>query len=115
MNSVYVPYSIRNNITDPQLWLLYDYLERDLGWDIKMIPDGIKCVICNADNSTKITYSNGGYHYDEISISGYIYAYFPRDLFFAIYKSILPAIRDLYEKEIPSISNDPVSIDDIPF
>lgn len=32
----YIPYSIRNNITDPDLAWLLDYLERVMGWEIKL-------------------------------------------------------------------------------
>jgi len=43
INSIqYIPYSIRNNITDPDIAGLLDYLEREMGWEIlfKTYSDG---------------------------------------------------------------------------
>jgi hypothetical protein len=31
----YIPYSIRHNITDPDLACLLDYLERVMGWEME--------------------------------------------------------------------------------
>lgn len=33
---MYTPYSLRHNITDPDLAGLLDFLEREMGWEIKL-------------------------------------------------------------------------------
>lgn len=110
----YIPYSIRNNITDKDLAGLLDYLEREMGGNI---------VEFSVDPETDdnwyhmdmiISFKNYGMriivededieiHIDTIWVN--FYSYFEpiwemkKELFFLTYKGILPSIRDLYSKK----------------
>lgn len=90
----YILYSIRNNITDKDLAGLLDYLEREMGWDIKYTDH----------DSTK--YIENGWlkivSFDDEEIHIYTDAcadiVMPLELFFRTYRTLLPVIRDLCSK-----------------
>lgn len=107
MKLTYIPYSIRNNITDKDLAGLLDYLERDMGWKI----DHEK-LVCESRIMNENFYKKRKKNRYEILIhflkdpDGTVkirhtkdslpFFHMPHRLFFRTYKSILPAIRDLY-------------------
>lgn len=104
----YIPYSIRNNITDPDLAGLLDYLEREMGWKIENYDDDDNLIeiLCSSKYSEmKIQiddyYVNINYDYPISDFSSYYepWSDMSRDLFFLIYKGIFPSIRDLYSKK----------------
>lgn len=99
----YTPYSVRHNIEDTDLAGLLDYLEREMGWEIVL------------ERNKKMTHINFGFfrihQYTSRSLSipviwiakatsfnEVIFSDMNKDLFFATYKTLLPAIRNLYRK-----------------
>lgn len=114
----YIPYSIRNNITDPDLAWILDYLEREMGWDIeyKSTFAWFWFIIKIKNNIADWTYdfkeSVIDVNHFMVSFSNYyndneddrntdkeIIFIINKYVFMNSYKSILPAIRDLYRNK----------------
>lgn len=91
----YIPYSIRHNITDPNLAWLLDYLERVMGWDIR------EASICDSLMRSYDVWPHILSLWDDGEIQ-FLYEKLdlriPEALFFRTYKTLIPAIRDLYSK-----------------
>lgn len=102
--TTYIPYSTRHNITDPDLAWLLDYLERDMGWEIKYSERSLSSISDLVEKN--INYKKWNIAIQEgfcwVRIRPYhddcYYWSFHTDLFFATYRSLLPVIRDLYSK-----------------
>jgi len=95
--SEYIPYIIRNNITDLDLAWLLDYLEREMGLEILLHKQWENFEIKSGTYSIQKIF-NTIYFFifdgnEEIRIIS-----LHRDLFFRTYKTFLPVIRDLYSK-----------------
>lgn len=100
--SEYIPYSKRHNIDQgTELAWLLDYLEREIGREIKCISDFEKIKIYgyedwriridyDSDDRWEVTLNNKKEQYLTL---------FRADLFFRTYKTLLPAIRDLYHNK----------------
>lgn len=103
--TTYIPYSTRNNITDPDLAWLLDYLERVMGWDIEFCDEWPNGYLVYQDNISWYTIE---FHYKLASIyrdnpnyireKDYLLYQMDEKLFFRTYRTLLPAIRDLYSK-----------------
>ena len=116
LKNMYTPYSLRHNITDPDLAGLLDYLEREMGWDITInfyhwrkyfaitssydermllatemdYPAVWNEIFLRMRTPKDMRYIWGSYFYPIEKMS--------KDLFFRTYKTILPEIRNLYSK-----------------
>lgn len=103
----YIPYSKRHNVTDPDLAWLLDYLEREMGWEIENYDDDDELleILCSTKHAYMKIQIDDDYvqvYYDYLILDFMCY-YEPwndmsRYLFFRSYKTLLPAIRELYSK-----------------
>jgi len=107
----YIPYSIRNNIKDPDLAGLLDYLEREIGWEISFQDcekwwaisweSNLVYVSARLDKNPKVFLrTECSWKWKELIWRPIFDVADEMDLrlFLRNYKSILPAIRDLYRK-----------------
>lgn len=99
----YIPYSIRHNTTDKDLAWLLDYLEREMGWEIKYTKTNEKFYYqyIRSDKYLITLDPFWSVHMFKVRTklsSDTIFHWFPKKLFFRTYRTLLPAIRDLYSK-----------------
>lgn len=99
MPQEYIKYSIKNNVKDPQIGALFDYIERVAAWDIvgKIYDNGTWWISngpYDTENSTVISYP----HEFGIVHMWYkgkkIFSEMPLDVFFGSYKTLIPLARD---------------------
>lgn len=99
--NTYTPYSIRHNITDKDLAGLLDYLERIMGWDIEQyqsFSDNTDWWWCIKTDFCAITFYDGDIYFHVYKNNVRWFSDMPQELFFRTYKTLLPALRDLYSK-----------------
>ena len=97
MKNGYTPYSVRNNIEDPELAWLLDYLEREMGWDIKMSIENLDFDIKNILH-TIIKKKNTIYYFHFNWVEEIQIIKMNIRIFFRTYKTLLPVIKNLYSK-----------------